>query len=582
MKSEHLRIYKTVHTWTGIVCGMALFIAFYAGALTVFKQPLQRWASSAVVQPTLPLEAVQPLIVRTLAAAPEARRDFTVWLHDDALTGARAAQAWLGWQVHDEAADEHDSAAVRHRTATLDAAGAVQVQALPPSQVSPLADVIDTLHRVLGLPTDSDPHRWIMGVVSALYALALFSGVVVLLPTLVKDLFALRVGPNLKRMWLDAHNVVGLFSLPFHLVMALTAVVFAFHDPIYGLQDDLIHQGRWASAFARGGAPARATAPRDPAALLPPARLLALARQQAPGLAPEALQYLAVTTPRAAVRVWGRDPAAVSPRARGGFLALDPYSGRVLSTDFLPGRQTPANQWIASFFALHMAAFGGTEVAWLYFVLALAGAWLFYSGNLLWVESRRKRAPRGQGTAVGQRRDVRLMAAATVGVCLGCVCGISLMLAATRGLHGRVADPLAWHHALYYGAFFGALAWAFWRGAARAAVELLWAAAALTAAIPLGSWAAPALWGGRSPAEGGEVWGGVELTAWVGALVLAGLARAATRRARTGPADSVWSWRTEPVLRPAAMSPATPPAMPPAAIAAAPSRALAAGSPAER
>src|SRR3546814_4664147 len=56
------------------------------------------------------------------------------------------------------------------------------------------------------------------------------SGVICLLPSLVKDLFALRFGKNLKRMWLDLHNVLGIFSLPFHIVMALTAVVFAFHD----------------------------------------------------------------------------------------------------------------------------------------------------------------------------------------------------------------------------------------------------------------------------------------------------------------------------------------------------------------
>ena len=42
MRSEFIRIYKSVHTWTGIIAGMALFIAFYAGAITIFKAPLAR------------------------------------------------------------------------------------------------------------------------------------------------------------------------------------------------------------------------------------------------------------------------------------------------------------------------------------------------------------------------------------------------------------------------------------------------------------------------------------------------------------------------------------------------------------
>ena len=71
-----------------------------------------------------------------------------------------------------------------------------------------------------------------MGVVSAVYAVALVSGLIIVLPSLVKDLFALRISPNLKRMWLDAHNVVGVVSLPFHIVIALSAVVFCLHEPV--------------------------------------------------------------------------------------------------------------------------------------------------------------------------------------------------------------------------------------------------------------------------------------------------------------------------------------------------------------
>ena len=63
-----------------------------------------------------------------------------------------------------------------------------------------------------------------------------------------------------------------------------------------------------------------------------------------------------------------------------------------------------------------------------------------------------------------QRLDTRLMASATVGVCLGCVCGVSLMIAASKWLHGRVGDPDAWIRTLYYLAFFGSLAWSVARG----------------------------------------------------------------------------------------------------------------------
>ena len=529
MRADQIRIYKSVHTWTGIVSGMALFIAFYAGALTVFKEPLRRWSTppAAVVQ-AVPMDAVQPLIVQTLASTPAASRGAVIQLEGD------LAIPRVEWQVRNPKADDHDESAVRHYRAKLTADGQLQVSEQPPSR---LVEFIDVLHRVVGLPVDSDPNRWIMGVISGLYLMALVSGVVVLLPSLVKDFFALRVGRNLKRMWLDAHNVVGIVSLPFHIIMALSAVVFAYHDQIFDVQDKVVHQGQWAKAFPRPQAKP-GDVPRNPKDMLKPSQLVQVVKDAAPGFEPTSLHYAQVTGPQPTVRVWGMNPQGISPRARGGFANLDPYSGQLLAADFLSGAQNTPNLWISSFFALHMASFGGVAVLWLYFLLGLAGAWLFYSGNLLWVETRRKAQRKGAALPV-QRRDTTLMAAATVGVCIGCVAGISLTLAAAKWLPGRVGDMAAWHVGIYYLVFFACIAWAFLRGAARAAVPLLWLAVACTLAMPASSlvgWLVPGsgLW-----ADGALL--GVDFTALAGALALTWMAHATARRVRNGPQDSVWS-----------------------------------------
>ncbi len=530
MRADHIRIYKSVHTWTGIVSGMALFIAFYAGALTVFKEPLRHWSTppAAVVQ-SVPMDEVQPLIVNTLATTPAAARGVAL-----KLEGNRAIPR-LEWQVRNPGADDHDESASRHYSAMLADDGSVLVDEQHPSR---LVEFIDVLHRVVGLPVDSDPNRWIMGVIAALYFMALVSGLVVLLPTLVKDFFALRVGRNLKRMWLDAHNVVGIASLPFHIVMALSSVVFAYHDQIYALHDEVIHEGQWARTFARPQAGSDDAPARNPSDMLMPSRLVQLAKDAAPGFEPSGLQYTQVTGPRATVRVWGRNPEGVSPRAIGGFAAFDPYSGKLLSADYLSGAQSTPNLFISSFFALHMASFGGTAVLWLYFLLGLAGAWLFYSGNLLWVETRRKAQRKGSDMPV-QRRDTAFMAAATLGVCIGCVAGISLTLAAAKWLPGRVHDMAAWHVGIYYAVFFACIAWAFARGAGRAAVPLLWLAVACTLAIPVSSLLGWLLPGTGSWMDGATL--GVDLTALAGALALAWMARATATRVRNGSKDSVWS-----------------------------------------
>jgi uncharacterized iron-regulated membrane protein len=110
-----------------------------------------------------------------------------------------------------------------------------------------------------------------------------------------------------------------------------------------------------------------------------------------------------------------------------------------MNSQYLPGHQAPLATTLTSFFALHFGSFGGTPLAWIYFLQGLAGAFLFYTGNLLWVESRRK-AQRQSAQAVSQKRSIMLMAAATVGVCLGCIGGISLSISLGKWLNGHVAD----------------------------------------------------------------------------------------------------------------------------------------------
>ncbi|WP_425512417.1 hypothetical protein [Xanthomonas translucens] len=56
----------------------------------------------------------------------------------------------------------------------------------------------------------------------------------------------------------------------------------------------------------------------------------------------------------------------------------------------------------------------------------MGGAFLFYSGNLLWVKARRKRRQQAQPWRT------HAMARLTVGLCLGCVAGVSVLFVAAR------------------------------------------------------------------------------------------------------------------------------------------------------
>src|SRR3546814_924972 len=122
-------------------------------------------------------------------------------------------------------------------------------------------------------------------------------------------------------------------------------------------------------------------------------------------------------------------------------MRLSVGSSDVCSAD-LPGGRDAKHATLAATYALHFGEDGNALVPWLYFVLGVGGAFLFYSGNLLWIESRRKRRQQAQG-----RAQVN-MARATAGICIGLCVAVSAEFVAARAFAAlapaRVRRGRAW------------------------------------------------------------------------------------------------------------------------------------------
>lgn len=519
LRSDIVKVYKDVHIWVGIVTGLMLFVAFYAGAITMFEKPLERWATppSALGEP-VPLQRAPELVAAVLAAHPQAARNHSVVVDITPDQPARVI-----WRERGQGRRQFTEYG-----ANFAPDGSLKVEKLRKARA---AELVDRLHQYVGLPFPDAVSRPIMGAVSLAYAVALVSGLIVLLPTLAKDFFALRVGKNLKRMWLDAHNALGVVSLPFHLIMALTCVVFAFHDQFYEVQEKAVYGQRIEWGEQAEPAPPPGVVP------LAPAELVQRVRRQLPGFEVHSLGF-AEDHGRLEARVTGLD-IRYGTRARTyASTHLDPYTGEVDPHD-LPGHMDGWDTAVNSFFMLHFGSFGGNPVRWMYFALGLAGAMLFYTGNLLWIESRRRKAR--HGTPVAQNRSARVMGALTVGVSLGCVAGISATVAAAKWLPAQVQDLRAWHTCIYYAVFLAATAWALWRGAAQGACELLWLCALAALLVPLSSLAGVWGIGGSWNHPGSGIVVDLVALAAVPAFVL--IARYTRRRMRHGAVDSVWTGR---------------------------------------
>lgn len=541
VRSDILRVYKTLHTWVGITSGLLLFIGFFAGAVTMFKQPVDRWVSAPEQRlPGVEASQLDSLVQQVVTQHPEAREGFTLYLRTD-----ESISAPVRWEAHEEEEGEEghhhhgpELDAV-HWHASLDSNGELNAEQIRPTM---LGELIDMLHRTGGVPGTLGGEQagiLLMGVAGILYSLALVSGLIILLPTLIKDFFILRRGKNRKRFWLDAHNVIGITSLPFHLIIAMTVVVFAFHDQFY----DGLHEMVYGEQPMFGARPAQPPQPQSAENMLPVSELIRNVQLAAPDFEVTEMLFMGLEGPRPVVRAGIYNPDYLVHGPITAYAGINPYSGDVTMTNMIPGEGSVWSEIVMHFFALHFGSFGGDSVRWVYFLLGLSGAFLFYSGNLLWVESRRKKQKRGQAMPQ-QQRNTRWMAAATVGVCLGSMAGVAIAMAAGKwGTAFGSSNVNALYVNVYYTVFLASVIWAFWRGAARASVSLLLLCAFSCALIPLTSLIAVVI-----PATG--LWAytslatlSVDLTALLLAAVFLYAARRSHRRLSQAGADTVWSYQ---------------------------------------
>jgi uncharacterized iron-regulated membrane protein len=332
--------------------------------------------------------------------------------------------------------------------------------------------------------------------------------------------------------------VIGVLSLPFHIIFAVTGAIFCLSAVTVLFFNSLLFKGQLTAAVERTTGLLSAVQARGIKAdsMLTPKEIVdrAHAAVRERGGAPfntEYVRYRNYGDVTATAEALGNSEGALASYGGVAFAATD---GRLLAIQ-TAGVRDANHATYSSLYGLHFGHFGHLAVRWLYFVLGLAGAFLFYSGNLLWIESRRNRR------TVQQTTGSFLMARMTVGICLGTCVGVSATFLATliAALFGASSSGIV--TPVFAVALATCIGWCFLRPPARAAANLLIAAAVLTAAVPLTDIAMsvanirPALVHGDS----------ISLTAVVIAIVLttafAMLARTTAARARNGDANSVWA-----------------------------------------
>lgn len=399
MRAETLRRHIDLHAWVGIVSGLALFVAFFAGAINMFHHEIGHWQEPHNGAVTDVDRNMQTLVDNFVAVHPQdAARTFY------AIPGDQPSLMWF------------DQGAGAWRTSYADDFTADGTERDRPH--SRLAGFINELHYRLSLPVVG---LYLMGIVSVLYGAALISGLIIHWPKLTRELFALRHQGNLRRYWKNVHNLVGVASFPFHLIFAITGAAMCCFALLSLVLGTLVFgpqmQGVVTKATEAWPAP---TASGESAAMAGVDRYLTAAKEQVPGLELQWIGLEQYGDKNAVVDVAGVVPGVIAHHAhvilRGDSAGLLTITG--------PGQRSFNHAILSPVYSLHFGDYGGALVRILYFILGLLGALLFFSGNILWCERRTDR----HGPSLSAAVLLRL----TLGVTLGCVAGIAMSFMASK------------------------------------------------------------------------------------------------------------------------------------------------------
>jgi uncharacterized iron-regulated membrane protein len=223
MQARTIKIWHLIHKWTSLVCTVFLLMLCITGLPLIFHEEIEHATGVIPTAPTMP--AGTPLAPTDKIAAAAAQQ-----------THGEERVQYLSW-------DEHEPELVfatlqvpgappdEFRILILDARTAALLS--EPDIQSGFMYVMLTLHvdMFAGLPG-----KLFLGFMGLLFVAAIVSGVVLYAPFMRKlDFGAVRRDRTTRLKWLDLHNLLGIVTVAWVLVVGTTGVINTWADLVIQL-----------------------------------------------------------------------------------------------------------------------------------------------------------------------------------------------------------------------------------------------------------------------------------------------------------------------------------------------------------
>jgi uncharacterized iron-regulated membrane protein len=365
-RTDRLRVWRNVHTWTSLVCTLFLLLLCLTGLPLIFHDELDELLEASIPVPDLPvntpLVSLDEIVAVARARAPESIPLVLFWDHDNAHV------------VKMMVATDDGTDPKRRRIFAFDERTAQFL--VEPEQGYSFTEFMLRLHKELfvGLPGEL-----FLGAMGLFFTAAIVSGAVIYAPFMRRLPFGtVRRGRSRAAYWLDLHNLLGIAILCWLTVVALTGVMNTLNKPLFDLWRAQVmpkllapHMGKPKLETPASAAQAAATAAR----ILPEMKVTSIVF---PGTR--------FATPRHYV-IWTKGKTPLTAQLFTPVL-IDAETLVVAQADPLP--------WYMRVLELsrplHFGDYGGWPLKILWTLFDLAAIVLLGSGVYLWLRKRRSDA----------------------------------------------------------------------------------------------------------------------------------------------------------------------------------------------
>jgi len=396
-KERYLRIYD-LHSWSGIVLGLFVFIVSFTGTVALFEHELKSWEDPAkrlsisvepitmmpILEEWIAANAQEDVVRNVSFRYPDFYRPYYHAAMNTKAEGSKLVNHFMRWDTH---------------------TGEPLV-----NKESALTEWILDFHRDLMWPDflgGRTAGRGLVGVVGIVLLLSIITGIITH-TKIIKEFFTLRVKRSIHLKWQDMHKVVGLWSLPFSTMIAFTgaflglivilapiAAVLAFKGDTQALIDAAVGQ------------------PTEPSGV---AMQMYSVDDVARYPFPNSSRFPYLVN----ISNWGDENAehrllyhSATELSRTDFVYLNSSDGHFIRADS-PSTISASNRMNNAITPLHYGTFGGIWLKLLYAIMGVLLCIVTATGLMVWLE-RRLKSNKGKKKPAFYHRLGRL----TIGVTLG-------------------------------------------------------------------------------------------------------------------------------------------------------------------